>query len=63
MSESLLRCLGNGYKTIPTCAHYKELVSHLRDLTGWDEEEIRDNYGHLTYDEWGDIIAKHTLKF
>lgn len=63
MSESLLRCLGNMYDTIPTCEHYSELISLLHGYTGWDYDEIRDNYGHLTYKEWGDLIAKHTPKW
>jgi len=63
MSESLLRALGNMYETLPTCEHYRELISHLHDLTGWDYDDIRNSYGLFTYKEWGDLIAEHTPKF
>ena len=57
MSESLLNCLGNMYKLLPTCAHYAELVSLLHRLTGWDYEDIRKSFGEFTYREWSIIIG------
>ena len=63
MSESLLNCLGNGYKTLPTCEHYRELISLLSNETGWDYDEIREKYGLYTYDQWGDLLAKNMKKF
>lgn len=63
MSESLLHCLGNMYETLPSCDHYRELISILHGLTKMDYNSIRETYGTCTYKEWGDIIAKHTPKF
>ena len=57
MSESLLNCLGNMYETLPSCAHYAELISLLHGLTGWDYDDIRNHFGEFTYKQWGDIIA------
>lgn len=57
MSESLLNCLGNMYETLPTCDHYRELISLLHGLTGWDYNDIRNRFGEFTYKQWGDIIA------
>ena len=57
MSESLLKCLGNGYDTLPTCSHYAELISLLHRLTGWNYDDIRNHFGEFTYNQWGEIIA------
>mgnify|MGYP007122099444 CR=1 FL=1 len=63
MSESLLHALGYMYETLPTCDHYRELISILHNLTGWDYDDIRNKYGEYTYRQWGDLIAEHTPKF
>ena len=57
MSESLLNCLGNMYDVLPTCDHYRELISLLHNLTGWDYDNIRKQFGEFTYKEWGAVIA------
>jgi len=57
MSESLLRCLGNEYNTLPSCAHYSELISLLHQCTGWDYDDIRSHFGEFTYKEWGNLIG------
>ena len=62
MSESLLHCLGYGYKTLPSCDHYRELISLLANETDWDYDEIREKYGCYTYDQWGDLLAANMRK-
>ena len=57
MSESLLHCLGYGYKVLPTCAHYRELIVLYSSDTGEDFDEIREKYGQYTYDQWGELLA------
>ena len=57
MSESLLHCLGYEYEALPSCDHYRELISLLHNFTGWDYDEIRDHFGEFTYKQWGDIIT------
>lgn len=51
------------YETLPSCDHYRELISILHNLTGWDYDDIRNKYGEYTYRQWGDLIAEHTPKF
>lgn len=64
MSESLLNCLGNMLDTIPTCAHYRELLCILSNLTGCNDfDEMRKKYGEYTYKQWGDLIAENTPKW
>ena len=53
----MLNCLGNMLDVLPTCDHYRELISLLHNLTGWDYENIRDHFGGFTYKEWGDLIG------
>lgn len=57
MSESLLNCLGYNCETQPTCDHYRELISILHNLTGWDYDNIRNHFGEFTYKEWGALIG------
>lgn len=57
MSESLLHCLGYGYKVLPTCDHYRELIELYSSETGEDFDEIREKYGQYTYDQWGKLLV------
>ena len=50
MTESLWRALEARDNTIPTCAHYKELL----ELTGVSTEGM----GEKTYAEWAEIVYK-----
>ena len=56
MSDSLLKCLGNGLDVLPSCEHYHELLDISHSITGWDYEHIRCKYGQYTYKQWADII-------